>query len=63
MKNYISKDKINNINITIEKTDYQKINDMLDNLTQDELYSLTTYILNKKMSDKTFENFKNEWFG
>ena len=36
---------------------------MLDNLTQDELYSLTTYILNKKMSDKTFENFKNEWFG
>ena len=56
-------DFINEKKITIEKTDYQKINDMLDNLTQDELYSLTTYILNKKMSDKTFENFKNEWFG
>lgn len=35
---------------------------MLDNLIQDELYSLTSYILNKKMSDKTFQSFKEEWF-
>lgn len=51
-----------NINITIKKNDYQQIKDLLDNLTQNELYSLTSYIMNKKMSDKTFQRFKEGWF-